>query len=104
MKFLKAIDKNNMDGAYGATAAVLDWPANLSEKAKKTLRYLDGTAFLFRYLGWYVITDESLWLTEFGDGTMENPYGFPRAEFDTLEEIAPWLASQADALEELDED
>ena len=102
MKNMNAIDKQNLDGAYGATAVALDWPLNLSEKAQKTLGYLDGAAFLFHYLGRYVITDESLWLTEFGDGTMESPYGFPRADFDTWEEIDPWLASQADDLEELE--
>ena len=78
MKKLNAIDKQNLDGVYGATAVALDWPENLSEKAKKALDYLDDTAYLFHYLGKYIITDESLWLTEFGNGTMDSPFGFPR--------------------------
>lgn len=45
MKNLNAIDKQNLDGAYGATAVALDWPLNLSEKAQKTLGYLDGAVF-----------------------------------------------------------
>ena len=44
MKKLNAIDKQNLDGVYGATAVALDWPENLSEKAKKALDYLDDTA------------------------------------------------------------
>lgn len=34
MKKLNAIDKQNLDGAYGATAVALDWPEGLSEKGK----------------------------------------------------------------------
>ena len=52
MKDLNAIDKQNLDGAYGATAVAMDWPEDLSEKAKKALDYLDDTAYLFHYLGW----------------------------------------------------
>ncbi len=97
MKNLNAIDKQNLDGVYGATAVTLDWPVNLSEKAKKTLGYLDGAIFLFCYLGRYVLTNESLWLTDY-----DYPMGGPWVELDTLEEIDPWLASQADDLEELE--
>ena len=100
MKDLNAIDKQNLDGAYGATAVAMDWPEDLSEKAKEALGYLDDTAYLFHYLGKYIITDESLWLTEFGNGTMDSPYGFPRAEFSSLEEVGPWLESVADELED----
>lgn len=60
MKDLNAIDKQNLDGAYGATAVAMDWPEDLSEKAKEALGYLDDTAYLFHYLGKYIITDESL--------------------------------------------
>ena len=100
MKNLNAIDKQNLDGAYGATAVVLDWPEDLSEKAKEALDYLDDTAYLFHYLGKYIITDESLWLTGFGIGTMDSPDGFPRAEFSSLEEVGPWLECVADELED----
>lgn len=99
---IKAIDKNNLDGEYGATAVLLDWPADLSEKARIALFYLDDTAFLFFYMGKYVFTDESLYLTAHGDGTRENPLGFPRAEFGSLEEIEPWLEAVADELNDLE--
>lgn len=99
MKNLNAIDKQNLDGAYGATAEAMDWPEDLSEKAKEALEYLDDTAYLFHYLGKYIITDESLWLTEFGIGTLDSPYGFPRAELSSIEEVGPWLESVADELE-----
>ena len=69
-------------------------------KAKKALDYLDDTAYLFHYLGKYIITDESLWLSEFGNGTMDSPFGFPRIELSRLEEVGPWLESVADELEE----
>lgn len=101
MKKLNAIDKQNLDGVYGATAVALDWPEDLSEKAREALDYLDDTAYLFHYLGKYIVTDESLRLTEYGDGTMDSPFGCPRADFDTLEEIEPWLEIVADDLEEL---
>lgn len=100
MKNLNAIDKQNLDGVYGATAVAMDWPEDLSGKAKEALEYLDDTAYLFHYLGKYIITDESLWLTAFGDGTMDSPYSFPRAEFSSLEEVGPWLESVADELED----
>lgn len=100
MKKLNAIDKQNLDGVYGATAVALDWPENLSEKAKKALDYLDDTAYLFHYLGKYIITDENLWLTEFGNGTTDSPFGFPRIQLSRLEEVGPWLESVADELEE----
>nr|DAR40926.1 MAG TPA: hypothetical protein [Bacteriophage sp.] len=102
MTTLKPIDKNNLDGVYGATAVALDWPENLSEKAKKTLEYLDGAIFLFRYLGRYVITNESLWLTDYGTDNMDDPLGGPWDDLDALEELDFWLANQADDLEELD--
>lgn len=57
MKNLNAIDKQNLDGAYGATAVALDWPEDLSEKAKEALEYFDDTAYLFHYLGKYIITE-----------------------------------------------
>ena len=100
MTTLKPIDKNNLDGVYGATAVALDWPEDLSKKAKEALDYLDDTAYLFHYLGKYIITDESLWLTEFGNGTMDSPYDFPRAEFSSLDEAGPWLECVADELED----
>lgn len=98
---MRAIDKNNLDGQYGATAKELPWPENLSENAKKALGYFDDTAYLFTYLGKYIITDESGWLTDYGTGKMDDPWGCPRAEFDGLEEIGPWLE---DTWEEVKDD
>lgn len=100
MTILKAIDKQNLDGVYGATAVAMAWPSDLSEKAKEALDYLDDTAYLFHYLGKYIITDESRWLTGFGNGTMDSPYGFPRAELNRIEEVGPWLERIADELED----
>ena len=100
MTTLKPIDKQNLDGVYGATAVAMDWPEDLSEKAKEALEYLDDTAYLFHYLGKYIITDESLWLTEFGGGSTNSPFGFPRAELSSLKEVGPWLESVAKGLEE----
>lgn len=94
---MKAIDKNNLDGQYGATAVEIPWPKGLSEKARKTLAYFDVgderwcAAYLFFYRGKYIITDESGWLTDFGTGKMDDPIGFPRNEFDRISEIEPWL-------------
>ena len=31
---------------------------------------------------------------------MDSPYGFPRAEFSSLEEVGPWLECVADELED----
>lgn len=100
MTTLKAIDKNNLDGVYGATAVALDWPEDLSKKAKEALDYLDDTAYLFHYLGKYIITDESLWLTEYGSGKRNDPWESPRAEFQSLEKIEPWLENVTDELNE----
>ena len=52
--------------------------------------YLDDTAWIFEYDGKLVITDEGLYLTEFGDGRIK-AYGGPRAEFDSWEDMEEWL-------------
>lgn len=91
------IDRTNLDGKMGATAEPIDWDdLELSDKAQLGLRYLEGAAFLFKYEGKYVVTDEGGDLKECGDGSRENPYGFPQGEFDSLDEINPWLEEVVD--------
>ena len=81
-------------------AAHIEWPQSFSEKAKETLRYFDDTAFLFRYKHKLVITDESLYLTNYGNGTAAAPFGGPRAVLDTLQEVEEWLELVHDELTE----
>ena len=89
----EAIDKNDPE-AY--PAAQYGLPESFSEKAKSAWEYLDDTAFIFEYKGRLVVTDESLYLTEHGDGSSEAPFGFPRYTADTWEEIEAWLEDVAD--------
>lgn len=88
----KLID-GHIHGTAGREAILVGWPDNFSEKAKTVIRYLDDTAFLFLYKGKYVVTDESLWLMEDGDGSSMRPYGSPRFESDTIKEVEGWLES-----------
>ena len=83
------IDKNDPENAM--TAIFYDLPANFSDKAKAAWDYLDGAAFIFEYKDQLVMTDESLYLTEHGNGTHETPHGFPRDVFDSWEEMEKWL-------------
>ena len=81
------------------------WPETLSDKAKETLRYFDAdteysTIFLFRYKERLVITDESQWLTTWGNGTAAAPFGCPRAELKTMQEVEAWLELVHDDLVE----
>ena len=61
-----------------------------------------GAAYLFEYKGRLVMTDESLYLTEHGDGSYEAPYGAPRGEFETWEEVEAFLEQVFDELLEDD--
>ena len=79
------IDKNDPQSA--ASAIELALPTGFSEKAKACWKYFDDTAFLFEYKGKLVVTDESLWLTAYGNGTLESPLGFPRFTCDSWEEL-----------------
>lgn len=56
--------------------------------------------FLFLYKDHLVVTDESLYLTEWGDGSPEAPWGFPRFECETWEELDAWLEETYYCLEE----
>ena len=74
---LQAVDRQNPSHAH--TARLQYTPSWFGKKARKALQYLDDTCFIFKYDGNLVITDESLELTEAGDGSLGNPIGFPRA-------------------------
>lgn len=88
------VDMNDRLGAL--TAIEVPYPETFSEKAWRVIRYMDGAMFLFFYKGRYVATDESLYLTEHGDGSHEAPYGAPRWTGDSLEEFEHWLEELAD--------
>ena len=83
----RPVDRNDPEAA--ATAVALAFPHELSDNAWRMLNYLDDTAFLFAYKGQLVVTDESLDLTECGDGTPESPFGGPRWVGDTGELTRP---------------
>lgn len=89
-----------LDPEAASTAVFVDYPDTLTEKALEAAAYFDDTAFLFQYKGRLVLTDESLWLTEAGDGSRDNPFGFPRWVGDTCEELNAWLEAVADDLKE----
>lgn len=89
-------DRNDPDGA--AEAIELSVPTGFSDKAKALMDYLDGTAFIFAYKGQLVLTDESLELTEAGDGTHEAPYGGPRMVCDSWEELEKRLEEDYDGM------
>ena len=94
---LQPIDMN--DRASEGTAIEYSLPTHFSGKAKACWEYFSGAAFLFEYKGKLVITDESLYLTEHGDGSHEAPFEAPRGEFDTWEEVETWLEAVYDDLE-----
>lgn len=92
------VDRNDWLGAL--TAIEVPYPESFSKKAWKVINYMDGCMFLFFYKGKYVATDESLYLTEHGDGSMEAPYGAPRWTGDSLDEFEHWLEKLADFYDE----
>ncbi len=93
---LHPIDMNDRDSED--TAIEYGLPTGFSDKAKACWDYFEGTAFLFSYKGKLVMTDEGLYLTEHGDGSHEAPFGCPRGEFDTWEEVEAWLEAVYDDL------
>lgn len=98
MEKLIPIDMNDVLGAL--TAIEVPFPESFSARAWKVIRYLDDTAFLFFYKGKYVVTDESLYLTEHGDGSPEAPLGAPRFVADSLADVEAWLEYLADRYDE----
>lgn len=95
---LHPIDRNDPDSEGSAIEYSL--PMRFSNKAQACWKYFSGAAYLFEYKGRLVMTDESLYLTEHGDGSHEAPWGAPRGEFGTWEEIEEWLEAVYDDLEE----
>lgn len=98
----KLIPFDGHDVIGSLTAIHVSYPDSFSDRAKKVLRYLDDTAFLFFYKGKYVLTDESLYLTDYGDGSHDAPLGGPRYTCDTLEQLEAWLEWVADRYDEED--
>lgn len=95
---LNPIDRNDHFSENKAIELAL--PYNFSEKAKACWDYLDGTAYIFEYKNRLVVTDESLDLTEYGDGKTL-PLGCPRWICDSWEELERILElSYDDMLEE----
>ena len=93
-----AIDRNDPQAA--ATAIELEFPKTFSKKAWRVIRYFEGAMYLYAYKGKFVATDESLELTEYGDGLPETPYGAPRFVCDTLNELEETLEGLADFYDE----
>ena len=89
-----AIDR--IDPQAAATAIELEFPKTFSKKAWRVIRYMEGAMYLYSYKGKFVATDESLELTEYGDGSHERPYGAPRFACDTLNELEVILEDLAD--------
>ena len=85
----RPVDMNDPESA--SNAICLSLPETFSEEAKEAWEYFGETAFLYEYKGRLVVTDESLYLTEYGDGTLEAPLGFPRVECDSWEELEKYL-------------
>ena len=79
------IDMNDRIGER--TAAELALPDNFSDKAKACWEYYKGAAYIFEYKGRLVITDESLYLTDHGDGSHSAPFGGPRWVCDSWEDV-----------------
>ena len=92
------VDMNDRLGAL--TAIELKYPETFSEKAWKVIRYMEGAMYLYFYKGKYVATDESLWLTDYGEPGQGGPIGGPRWIGDTLNEFEAWLEAVADSYDE----
>ncbi|WP_302450037.1 hypothetical protein [Ruthenibacterium lactatiformans] len=95
----QAIDRNDSQAA--ATAIELQFPKTFSRRAWRVIRYMEGAIYLYSYKGKFVATDESLELTEYGDGTSDSPYGGPRWTGESLEELEWWLESIANEYDSL---
>ena len=88
------VDRN--DPIAAKTAIELQFPKTFSARAWRVIRYMEGAMFLYSYKGKFVATDESLYLTDHGDGSHEAPYGGPRWVGDSLEALEWWLESLVD--------
>ena len=92
------VDMNDPESAVRAFPVRI--PAGLSKEAELMMEYLDDTAWLFIYNGRLVLTDESLWLTDYN---RDGYFGGPRWTGDTVEELDAWLAAEYEDLEESEE-
>lgn len=95
------VDRNDPQAA--TTAIEIRFPDTFSYKAWRVIRYFEGAMFLYAYKGQFVVTDESLYLTDHGDGTAEAPFGGPRWAGSSLEELERWLEQIADEYDAADE-
>ena len=88
---LHAEDFNNPE--HASSAVTLDWPETFSDPAQDVIRYFDGTMFLFLYDSRYVVTDESLALSESSEPGA--PACTPRYVGDSLDAVEGWLEKMA---------
>lgn len=88
---IRPIDHNSNDCHYGMTAVPVEWPDNLTSSRKMALAYWEDDAAVFKYMGRYVITDDSGALTAWGNGSEDNPFEEPLAVLDTEEDVRDWL-------------
>ena len=91
----RPVDRDDPEAAR--TAIEYGLPTGFSDKAKRFWKYLEGAAFIFSYKGHLVVTDESLDLTDGGDGTPENPIRCIRGSFDDWDALERWLEAETDA-------
>lgn len=91
----RPVDRDDPEAAR--TAIEYGLPIGFSDKAKRFWKYLEGAAFIFPYKGHLVVTDESLDLTDGGDGTLENPSRCIRGSFDDWDALERWLEAETDA-------
>ena len=92
------MDPNDPAGAEKAIE--IRFPSTFSEKARKVVDYLKDTAFLYLYKGQFVLTDESLQLTNVIQGDPHAVKGGPRWTGDSLEALEQWLEVTADLYDE----
>ncbi len=91
----RPIDREDPDAARNAVEYEL--PTGFSDKAKRFWEYLEGAAFIFSAHGKLIVTDESLELTDGGDGTRENPIRCIRGSFEDWDALERWLEAEYDA-------
>lgn len=96
------VDRNDPDAAV--TAIEIRFPETFCERAWKVIRCLDDTIFLYAYKGRFVVTDESLYLTDHGNGSPTAPFGGPRWAGDSLDALEQWLLRIADIYDASDEE
>ncbi len=91
-------DMNDHENERSAVELAL--PTGFSEKAKACWEYFRDAAAIFEYSNCLVVTDESLYLTEHGDGSHDASFGAPRWICDSWEELESILEEVYDDLAE----